>query len=184
MNSVSAKHAGKARSLESASPRERHGPTLKVADEVWVATALLHREHPHRRDFTAVEITARAKQENIYGRLRNGVYPHAIQQCVANRKPDPARYRLLFATGKNTRRLFRPGDLYHPERRKGKMFPKKAEIPAAYHYLIDWYERVYASPKSGLKVQDPILALRGVGKEVWADEKPDAYVQRLRRDWA
>ena len=32
-------------------------------------------------------------------------------------------------------------------------------------------------------VDDPILALRGMGKEMWADEDADAYVERLRQGW-
>ena len=31
---------------------------------------------------------------------------------------------------------------------------------------------------------DPILALRGVGRELWADEEADAYVSRLREGWS
>ncbi len=31
---------------------------------------------------------------------------------------------------------------------------------------------------------DPILALRGLGKHLWADEHADEYVERLRRDWS
>ena len=30
---------------------------------------------------------------------------------------------------------------------------------------------------------DPILALRGMGREIWADEDADAYVARLRQGW-
>ena len=30
---------------------------------------------------------------------------------------------------------------------------------------------------------DPILALRGMGREIWADEDADAYVDRLRSGW-
>ena len=33
------------------------------------------------------------------------------------------------------------------------------------------------------RVTDPILALRGLGKEIWADEDADAYVRRLREGW-
>ena len=157
---------------------------VSVADEVWVATALLHQEHPERSDFTAKEIEQRAQRENIHGALRPGIYVHAIQHCVANRKPNPGRYRMLFATGKTTRRLFRPGDPSHPERRGAKVAPTKADLPAAYRRLVDWYEETYARSGASVQTQDPILALRGVGKEVWSDEAPDAYVQRLRRDWA
>ena len=32
-------------------------------------------------------------------------------------------------------------------------------------------------------VDDPILTLRGMGKETWADEDADAYVERLRQGW-
>ena len=32
-------------------------------------------------------------------------------------------------------------------------------------------------------VADPILGLRGLGKEIWADENADAYVRRLREGW-
>jgi hypothetical protein len=91
---------------------------------------------------------------------------------------------MLFATGKTTRRLLRPGDPSHPERRGAKVMPSKADLPSAYRHLVDWYEQTYAASKSGKRGQDPILALRGVGKEVWKDEAPDAYVQRLRGEWA
>ncbi len=30
---------------------------------------------------------------------------------------------------------------------------------------------------------DPLLALRGSGKELWADEHADQYVRRLREGW-
>ena len=31
---------------------------------------------------------------------------------------------------------------------------------------------------------DPVLALRGVGRELWANEEADAYVSRLREGWS
>src|SRR5579859_4615171 len=31
--------------------------------------------------------------------------------------------------------------------------------------------------------EDPCLAMRGVGREIWAGVKPDAYVDSLRVDW-
>lgn len=30
---------------------------------------------------------------------------------------------------------------------------------------------------------DPILQLRGLGKEIWGNEHPDEYVSRLRLSW-
>ena len=41
-------------------------------------------------------------------------------------------------------------------------------------------ESVIDTPRAPV---DPILALRGVGRELWADEEADAYVSRLREGW-
>jgi hypothetical protein len=45
---------------------------LKVADETWIATALLHREHPERDDFAEQEIVARARNENFWAVYAQG----------------------------------------------------------------------------------------------------------------
>lgn len=174
--------AGKGPTVREPGPGTDLKSPISVGDEVWLATALLHREHPEREDFTVQEITARAERENVHGRLRPGVYVHAIQHCVANRPPKPARYRMLFATGKKTRRLFRPRDSYDPKREGSKTIPDRADLPARYRSLVDWYEREYVRSAAEPSV-DPILALRGLGKEIWADERADDYVRRMRRDW-
>ena len=31
--------------------------------------------------------------------------------------------------------------------------------------------------------EDPILGLRGLGRELWQDEDADEYARRLRSDW-
>jgi hypothetical protein len=153
---------------------------IKVADEVWIATALLHREHPESEGFTPDEIVRRAEKEAIHGRLRPGVHQHAIQHCVANRPPNPGRYRMLYADGK-LRRLFRPGDTSHPDRRGSKTTPAREDLPPEYHYLLEWYASTYA--RSSTAGPDPILKLRGLGKEIWAGENADRYVRRLRGGW-
>ena len=150
-------------------------PALKVADEVWIAAALLHREHPDRADFTVAEIVERARQEGLTPKLRPGVSAHAALHCVANRPPNAGRYRVLLETAPNRRRLYRPGDPADEARRGAKMTPVHSAIPPRYHSLLDWYEREYAP--------DPLLALRGSGRELWADEPADRYVRRLRQGW-
>lgn len=157
--------------------------TVKVADEVWIVTALLHRENPQRDDFTIKEILDKAREELIHGTLRPGVYQHAIQHCVANRPPDRGRYRILLATGRLTRRLYREGDPYHPSREGGKVVPEKEEIPSQYHDLVDWYLGEYCVRPSEFRKQDSILALRGLGKEIWEGVDPDEYVRQLREGW-
>jgi hypothetical protein len=157
--------------------------SLKVADEVWIAAALLHRENPKQTDFKVAEIVERARQEAGGEELRPGVYVHAVQHCVANRPPNPGRYRMLVETGKNRRRLFRPGDAYHPSRENAKTIPERDEIPVAYRDLLDWYASEYVSRGARTARTDPLLALRGSGKALWAREHADDYVRRIREGW-
>lgn len=156
--------------------------SLRVADEVWLVTALLHREQADRIDFAVTEIVERAKRELIVGHVRPGVRVHALLHCVANLAPNPARYRMLFATGRLTRRLYREGDPYHPLR-KGKIVPAREDVPAEYRDLLEWYHSEYASRKPGARREDPLLALRGSGRSLWSDEHADDYVRRLREGW-
>ena len=157
---------------------------VRVADEVWIATALLHRQHPDRDDFSVGEIVRRAEAEKVTGSgaLRPGVQVHAYLHCVANKAPNPGRYRMLVETSKGRRRLFKPGDPCHPLRASGKNVPAANAIPPAYGDLLDWYCRAYAGEDGGGD-GDPILSLRGMGKAIWADEEADAYVGRLREGW-
>jgi hypothetical protein len=161
----------------------RRPVTIKVADEVWIATALLHRENPKTEDFSVSQIVARARRENLSGELRPSVQVHAYLHCVANLAPNPGRYRMLYATGKNTRRLFREGDDFNPDRRGGKVTPRREDLPAQYYSLLDWYREKYAGKRKSAEKSDPILGLRGLGKEIWVGEDPDEYVSRLRRGW-
>lgn len=155
----------------------------KVADEVWIATALLHRERPQQQDFTVEEIVARAQKEAKERPLRPGVYVHVIQHCVANRPPNPGRYRILFQTSEGRRRLFRRGDPYHPAREGSKVAPSPSDLPAAYATLLTWYREWCAAAAQSPLEHDPLLALAGSGTELWADEHADEYVRRLRQGW-
>jgi hypothetical protein len=177
---------------------------VSCAVEVFLATALLHREQPSRPDFTIQEIVSRAARENITGEMRQGVSVHASQHCVANKAPNPARHKMLFATGKHTRRLLLPGDEAHPGR-SGKIFPEEKEIPEQFLPLLEWakarYERAGAgasgfnvTPQSGLSSQPgnsatadrwlgSLFELEGLGKEHWKDIDPDDFVRQLREGW-
>lgn len=156
---------------------------VKVADEVWVATALLHRENPKRNWFSVEEIVDRAAREGLVKPQRPGVYVHAVQHCVANRPPNPGRYRMLFGTPDGQRRLYRRGDPYHPAREGAKIVPSRDELPERYHDLLDWYERW--SEKTGRQASenDPLLILAGSGRDLWRSEHADEYVKRLREGW-
>lgn len=161
-------------------------PSIKVADEVWIGVALLHREHPKQADFSVDEIVSRVRQERLTPDLRPGVYVHAQQHCVANLPPNPGRYRMLYATSKSRRRLFRKGDVYDRRRDGSKIVPEPDSLPVKYRGLIDWYHRDYIHRGASLADRiknDPILALSGSGKHLFGGEHPDHYVKRLREGW-
>jgi hypothetical protein len=106
--------------------------------------------------------------------------------CVANAEPSTGRYRLLYETRRGHRRLFRPGDVFHRRRMGSKAVPSRDAIPRKYWPLLDWYEATSATAAQDLKTRtrnDPILALRGLGKEIWKGIDPDEYVRQLREDW-
>ena len=178
---------------------------IGCAAEVFLATALLHQEQPHRTDFTIQEIVDRAARENIAGRLRSGVNVHASQHCVANRAPNPAKHCMLFATGKHTRRLLLSGDEVHPER-TGKIFPDADEIPERYLPLLHWAKRRYEEGRcsaagnglaiggavapgveAGTKTAEgwlqSLLEMEGLGREYLNGVDPDEYVRKLREGW-
>lgn len=158
---------------------------VKVADAVWIAAALLHREHPESPDFALQEIVDRVKAESRLGsHQRTTVYAHVTQHCVANVPPSSGKYRMLFETVKGRRRLFRIGDPFERSR-AGKITPEAHGLPREFRALLDWYRSEYSgqvSLEQRIK-NDPILAMRGLGKEIWADVHADEYVRRLREDW-
>lgn len=156
---------------------------LRVADEVWVIVAMLHRENPNREDFTIEEIMDRANNEHATGVLRPGFYVHVIQHCVANRPPNPGRYRMLVETQKDRRRLYRTGDPYHQKRDGSKTTPEPEELPTQYRNLLDWYRDEYNANRANAIENDPLLKLRGSGKEIWKGIDPDEYIRQLREGW-
>ena len=158
-------------------------PSLKVADEVWIAAALLHRERQECLDFSIEEIVGRVQREAIHGALRPGVYVHVVQHCVANRPPNPGRYRMLYETGEGRRRLFRKGDAEHPDRKDAKTTPAWTDLPQNYGYLLAWYTNWCAEAAKHAVVNDPLLSLVGSGRQLWAEEHADGYVDRLRAGW-
>jgi len=160
-----------------------HSTNVKIADEVWIGTALLHHEHPAEDDFSIDQIVGRVQKEGIETPLRPGVYVHVVQHCVANRPPNPARYRMLYESGEGRRRLYRRGDTCHPAREGAKITPSAEDLPAGYRYLLAWYGEWSKAAAREAAENDPLLALRGSGRALWSDEHADDYVRRLREGW-
>lgn len=156
---------------------------IKVADEVWIAAALLQREHPKQEDFSVEEIVERARREQLTESLRPGVYIHAQMHCVANRPPNPGRYRMLLEPAPGRRRLFRTGDSYDQRREGSKIVPSANDMPEKYRPLLRWYAEWSRSLSERKSKFDALLSLVGSGRDLWAKEHADQYVNRMREGW-
>jgi len=163
---------------------------VRIADRLWIAAALLQKEHPSRVAFSKAEILERLKREGLAAGVERGTLnAHLDQHLVANLPPSSGKYRMLFETADGNLRLFRPGDYTHPARlqlrKPSKLFPRLQEIPQRYHHLINWYEnwsRIYPSRHAPNYDDDPLIRLIGSGKHIWAEEHADEYVENLRRE--
>lgn len=157
---------------------------LKVADEMWVAAALLQRERGRDGDFTPQDVVDRAKREGLSGDQRPGVRQHAQYHAVASRRPNPGRYRMLTETMPGRRRLFRPGDAYHANREGSKSYPRAEELPDRFQPLLQWYLKEYAPQIEGAEghPMDQLREwVRGTG--LFRGVDADGYVRRLREGW-
>jgi len=97
---------------------------IRVADECWIALAMLTRRLPEREAFSGREILDEVRRLALQAELRPGVAPHIHLHNVANLPPNTARYRLFYRLGDGGYRLYRTGDPYHPERSAGKSAPR------------------------------------------------------------
>ena len=156
---------------------------IKVADELFVAVALLQREHPEKEAFSVQEILKRAKEENLAGSLRPGLKVHAYSHAVANLPAHGGKYRILYKISNGKLRLLQAGDDVHPDRTQ-KIWPNPEEVPERYRPLIAWAQKQYAQQKSQRgRWLDGIFQMKGLGKKLWAGQDADAYVNQLRKDW-
>jgi bifunctional DNA-binding transcriptional regulator/antitoxin component of YhaV-PrlF toxin-antitoxin module len=122
---------------------------MTLADSVWLATALLHRENSKALDFSGHEIIEKATGEKLVKGFRPGLQVFISKHCVANKSPNPLRHRILLETTRGRRRLFKQGDPFHPDREGGRIRPDRTELPAEYQPLVDWYDEIYTKSSPG-----------------------------------
>ncbi len=162
---------------------------VKVADELFLIVALLHREHPHANSFTIAEILDRAEKEGLGASCadQRSLRQHAYEHAAANMPPGKqgGRYRMVFREEDNRIRLLRQSDYVHPERHQ-KLRPSLDEIPERYHELVQWAERWQkkgGERKTGAKWLGGLHELRGLGRARWQGVDPDQYVRKMREGW-
>jgi hypothetical protein len=142
---------------------------MTLADSVWLATALLHRENSKALDFSGHEIIEKATGEKLVKGFRPGLQVFISKHCVANKSPNPVRHRILLETTRGRRRLFKQGDPFHPDREGGKIRPDRTELPSEYQPLVDWYDEVYSK-----RPPDPASAPPPSAMDVLQQVPPDA----------
>jgi hypothetical protein len=158
---------------------------IKCADLVWVATAILSRDHPDRNGFSTGEIRGKIDEiEPGNGFAPSTVPTHIAVHCVANKPPDSLKHRKLYLNPDRTYRLYRPGDKYDPGRNNGETLPQLEQLPPKYRALIEWYRATLVRPSDSVQQEDPILALQGVGKELWRSlGGGEKFIRELRENW-
>ena len=153
---------------------------MTIVNAVWVATSLLHREHPERKGFAPEEIVQLVIERRWTEGAEDSVRLHVNQHSVANRKPQPNRACMLFDPGNGLRRLFRRGDRVFPGKDATRTHPNWDDLPSQYQDLRRWYEEVWEKSQTASQ-EDPLFAL--IGTWNGGGESPDEYVARLRADW-
>jgi hypothetical protein len=159
---------------------------IKVADELFIVLALLHREQPNKEAFEIREILDRARKEGLgEERDQRSLRLHAYEHAAANVSPRAVggKYRMVFRQRDNRIRLLSPSDYVHPDRHQ-KFYPNYEEIPVKYHELLDWAKQRCEKGKDAGSTDwlQGLHRLKGLGKEIWHGVDPDAYVRSLRED--
>jgi hypothetical protein len=156
---------------------------LTVADAVWIATAFLQRREGNSLPFPTDTIVQSVVNLRLTKGAPKSIWQHVNQHCVANRKAQPNRARMLTAMGHGDRRLFRDGDRFDPERIDGRTHPDWDKLPEKYADLRQWYETEWNKPSEQTQVIDPLLELAGTGAGMWGTGSADDYMNSLRSGW-
>jgi len=151
---------------------------LKVADAVWIATAVLHQQHPAAPGFERKEIADKVAEMKLTRGQPTSVWQHIDRHCVANRPAQTNRRRDLYNPPRSgLRRLFKPGDWYVPEREGAPYHPVWTDLPPQFRKLEKWYEDWCGEE------EDTLLSLAGLGKGTWQGVDAVEHIRQLREGW-
>lgn len=84
-------------------------------------------------------------------------------------------------TKQDQHRLGQEGNRSHLGPAAGKDVPARNALPTESRSFIDMHHDQCS--EDSRQAEDPVLALRGLGKEIWASENADDYVRRQRAGW-
>lgn len=119
-------------------------PEISTANVVWIATALLHKENPHRKAFRVEEIFKKVKSLELLNVAPMTIKMHISSHCVADRKGSPSTHRKLTRVEPGWYKLYIKEEPYHEDRKNGNIVPGKELIPDQFEELIDWFNNYYS----------------------------------------
>lgn len=164
--------------MKSSTVVETH---LSIADTIWLAAALLHQAHPDAQGFDHQTLLKKVAELDASLNPRS-ISTHLSTHCVASKKANPATLRILTENPDGSLRLYREGDPFHPSRRSGRTTPKYRSLPDTYKDLLRAYY-TEGPAESIPPEQDPILAISGVGREMWKKlGGGEAFIRALRKE--
>jgi hypothetical protein len=153
---------------------------MSIADTIWLAAALLHRERPRADGFDHGTILRKVMELDPSLNSRS-VSTHLSTHCIAGKMANPATLRILTELPDGLLRLYREGDPCHPTRRNGRIAPKPHALPERYQELLQSDPRPAraAVPPE----EDAILAISGVGKDMWRNlGGGETFIRALREE--
>lgn len=155
---------------------------LKVADAVWIATALLHDSHPEAAGFSPSAIREEVLRRHFTDKDQKTIYQHIVQHLVATKPKDPNSRKMLTEIENGLRRLYIPGDPFHPSKQNGRSVPKAEDLPRNLLKWLAWYEtwsRNHSPKRPPARAVDPMEALEGT----WTFGDGDTYLREMREGW-
>ena len=154
---------------------------IRVADEVWIAAALLHRRYPGREDFTVGEIVRRAADERVTGG-GGGAAGGAVPRLSPLRRQPAAQPGALPDAGRDLEgaaAAVSPGRSLPPAARRRQGGARAARGAGALSRADRLVPAGLCGRGAPAAEDDPILALGGAGPAP-AGGDPDAWLARLR----
>ena len=120
-------------------------PPVAMPEAVWMATAILHRDHGADELFTAGQIADVVADKNLCAKppSRAGLQAAITGTCVANTNAGSANHRLLYRAKPGKYRLYHKGDDYHKSRKGGMTHPGPKGLSPGHKDLVQWYKDIY-----------------------------------------
>ncbi len=123
-----------------------HKNDVSAAIAVWIATAMLHKEHGLHKIFSNQTIIEKVIQQKLCNVSDKTISDHVAGHCVANAPTTTSStHRKLYRVSSGMYRLYKRGEPYHHTREHCKIAPLAFQLPDEYKELRSWYDKEYCN---------------------------------------